>query len=154
MYNYPYYNQQPSLDRINNQIAELEKMKTQIQQPVHPSINQTFQLSPNQGGMKYVNTIDDVNKEIVFNDTAFFSNDMSVLWVKNASGDVKSYELKEIIEKDEKDVQIEFLMAKISELEKEMNANARTDDSNVDEPTKSKKSTDVSDGGASKKKSK
>lgn len=25
MYNYPYYNQQPSLDRINNQIAELEK---------------------------------------------------------------------------------------------------------------------------------
>lgn len=104
-----------------------------MQQPVQPSINQTFQLSPNQGGIRYANTIEDVNKEIVFNDTAFFSNDMSVLWVKNASGDVKSYELKEIIEKDEKDVQIEFLMAKISELEKEMNANARTDDSDVDE---------------------
>lgn len=154
MYNYPYYNQQPSLDRINNQIAELEKLKSQMQQPVQPSINQTFQLSSNQGGIRYANTIDDVNKEIVFNDTAFFSNDMSVLWVKNASGDVKSYELKEIIEKDEKDVQIEFLMAKISELEKEMNANARTDDSDVDEPTSSKKSTDVSDGGTSKKKSK
>ena len=37
MYNNPYFNQynsQPSLDRINAQINELEKMKAQIQQPM------------------------------------------------------------------------------------------------------------------------
>ena len=31
MYSNPYYSPQVSIDRINNQIAELEKMKAQIQ---------------------------------------------------------------------------------------------------------------------------
>ena len=31
------YNQQPNIDRINNQIAELQKMKEQIQQPITPT---------------------------------------------------------------------------------------------------------------------
>ena len=41
MYNNPYinsYNPQPSIDRINAQMAELEKMKSQLQQPIQPKI--------------------------------------------------------------------------------------------------------------------
>ena len=123
MYNKPYYQNtytpQVNIDRINNQIAELEKMRTQLQQPVQQPqtpITQNFQLAPTNNGMKFVNTIDDVNKEIVYYDTPFFSKDMSVLWVKNTKGDIKSYELNEILPKDSKDMQIELLQEQIKEL--------------------------------------
>jgi len=50
MFNNPYLNNinsQSNLDRIDAQISELEKLKRQMQQPMQPSINQTFQLSSN-----------------------------------------------------------------------------------------------------------
>lgn len=115
MYN-GYYSPQASMDRINSQIAELERLKQQIQPP---SINQTFQLAPS-GGIKKADSLEQVQKEMVSVDTPYFSKDMSVLWLKYASGDVKTYELKEIIEKDEKDLRIEFLMAQIEDLKKEV----------------------------------
>lgn len=124
MYNNPYfnnvYNQQVSVDRINEQISQLEKMKQQAQQPVQTpqptNLTQNFQLAPTNHTMKFVNTIDDVNKEIVYYDTPFFSKDMTVMWVKNTKGDIKSYELNEIVPKDAKDMQIEYLQAQIEEL--------------------------------------
>ena len=131
MFGNPYnaYNPQASLDRINSQIAELEKLKTQIpmQQP-QPSINQTFQLTNSPSGIKYANNIEEVQKEIVIGDTPFFSNDMSIVWIKSTNGEIKSYELKEIIQKDEKDIQIEYLQAQIEELKKEV----KKDESNTD----------------------
>lgn len=147
---YNYYNQQLSVDKIDKQIADLERIKGQLQQPIQP-ITQNFQLSP-RDTMKFVNSLDEVQKETVYIATPFFSKDMAVLWVKNPSGDVKSYELKEIIEKDEKDLKIDFLMAQIDELKKEVN-NARPNDDDVDEPTKGKKSSNVADGGTSETKS-
>lgn len=143
-YNRPYipnYSQQVYdqnlYDQIDGQINQLVNMKNQLknnqnnqQQPT--AINQTFQLSPNSNGIKYANSIDDVNKETVFFDTPFFSKDLSVLWIKNAGGDIKAYELNEIIQKDEKDVQIELLQAQVNEL-KGMIENERNN-TNVDEP--------------------
>lgn len=159
MYNNPYlssYSPQANIERINNQIAELEKMKSQMptapQQHQPTSINQTFQLSPNnQTTMRYVNSIDDVNKEFVIGDTPFFSKDLSVMWIKNPKGDVKSYEIKEIVQKDEKDLMIESLQLQLDELKEVIN-NARTDHSNDDESVKSTKSTSVSKSGTTKKK--
>lgn len=134
MYNNPYYqnayNPQVSIDRINNQIADLEKMRQQLQQPPQQqpqAITQNFQLAPNNNGMKFVNTIDDVGKEIVYSDTPFFSKDMTVMWVKNTKGDIKSYELNELIPKDSKDLQIEYLQAQIEDLRKEMKNNVSND---------------------------
>lgn len=181
MYNNPYmpnytagYNQQSINDRIDSQIAQLQQMKDQlknnpIQQPnQQPAINQTFQLAPNNnGGIKYVNSIEEVNKETVFVDTPFFSKDLSVMWLKNASGDTKAYELNEIVEKDEKDLQIEFLMAQIEDLKKGMikyeqsssnddkqqNAtNTTTNDETIREPIKNVKPASVSRVSTSKKK--
>lgn len=146
---YPYFNQQPSIDRINTQISELEKLRNQLSQPT--SINQTFQLSPNQNGIRYADSLEQVEKEQIFGDTPFFSKDMSVLWLKSTSGEVKSYELNEIVEKDEKDLQIEFLMAQIEEM-KGMIADAKSSSTDADEPTKSKKSPNVSVSRTSKKK--
>lgn len=162
MYNNPYmrnFNQQNIYEQIDNEINNLqqmkERMKSQMQQP---AINQTFQLAPtNNHTMRYANTIDDVNKEVVYYDTPFFSKDMSVLWLKNGKGDIKTYELKEIVEKDEKDIQIELLMAKINELEKEkeyeqlntdvdaeqITTNTTTDDDTVRTTIKEDKPTSI-----------
>lgn len=173
MYNNPYfnqYNQQATIDRINSQIAELEKMKQQVppqpmQQPQPTNLTQNFQLAPTNHTMKFVNTIDDVNKEIVYYDTPFFSKDMTVMWVKNAKGDIKSYELNEIVPKDAKDLQIEYLQAQIEELRGKIendadvkNVNAKqnaTDTTTVDftdgEKLESNKSTSISKISRSKK---
>lgn len=133
MYNNPYYsayNPQVSLDRINGQIAELEKIKQQIsQQPIHQPTNltQNFQLVPtNQSGIRYATSMDDVQKESVVNDTPYFSKDMSVVWIKNAKGEIKTYELIEIIPKDNKDLQIEYLQAQIEELKKGLKNESNT----------------------------
>lgn len=118
MYGTAYYmNTQNSIDRIDGQIKELENMRSQLQRVSQPSINQTFQLAPNmQGGIKYVNSIDDVSKELVFNDTVFLNKEFNKLWLKNAKGEIKSYELKEVIIKDEKDLIIEALQNQIKEM--------------------------------------
>lgn len=180
MYGNPYinnyggnFNPQNTYNRIDEQIAQLQSMKEQIKnsQPMpqnqQPSINQTFQLAPNgNGGIRYVNSIDDVNKETVFVDTPFFSKDLSVMWLKNATGDIKAYELNEIVQKDEKDLQIEFLMAQVNELKgrldneqlssndhaEQIPTDAPTIDESVGKSTKASKSTSVSRVSTSKKK--
>lgn len=154
MFNNPFMQQQ-NLDRINDQIKQLENIRSQMQQPMQPTnLTQNFQLAPNKETMKFVNSIEDVQKETIYTTTPFFSRDMSILWVKNDSGDIKSYELKEIIKKDEKDLQIEFLKAQIEDLKKGMIVNAKPNDEYVDEPIESEKSTNVSNGRTSTKKSK
>ena len=115
------FNAQANIDRINAQMAELEKMKQQLQQPpqqqMPTNLTQNFQLAPtHQGGMRYANTIDDVGKEVVYADMPFFSKDMSVVWIKNNKGDIKTYELKEIVPLDSKDMQIQYLQSQIEEL--------------------------------------
>lgn len=147
MYN-AIYNPQTSIDRINNQISELEKLKNQMQQPITPptSLTQNFQLAPtNKDVIKYANSMDEVQRDLVMGDTPYFSRDMSVVWIKNLKGDIKTYELKEIMPKDEKDIKIDYLMAQIEELKGKIKNESIT---NVDEPirksNKDEKSTSVS----------
>lgn len=116
------YNPQASIDRINSQIAELERMKQSIPQaPMQQPITQNFQLAPsNYEVIKYADSMEQVQKSIVIGDTPYFSKDMSIVWIKNAKGEIKTYELNEIIAKDEKDMQIEMLQAKLNELERKI----------------------------------
>jgi hypothetical protein len=144
--------QQNMYDQIDNEINNLQQMKermknSQLQQPQPTSINQTFQLAPNNREIiKYANSYEEVQREVVVGETPFFSKDMSVVWVKNAKGEVKTYELNEIVQKDEKDIKIDFLMAQIEELKKGM----KKDESNsiINEPitdtNESKEPTNVS----------
>lgn len=146
MYNNPYINQytmnqQNITDRIDSQIAQLNQMREQIRSNQQPAINQTFQIAPTGNhGMRYAETIDDVMKEPIYADTPFFSKDMSVLWVKNTKGEIKSYEINEIIQKDEKDLRIEFLQAQINELKRER-VNNEPIDEHINEPIKDEEST-------------
>lgn len=150
----PYFNQ-PTIDRINAQINELEKMRSQMQQPIQPPTNltQNFQLAPaNKDIIKYADSINEVQRDMVIGDTPYFAKDMSVVWIKNTKGDIKTYELTEIIPKDDKDIKIELLMAQIEELKKGMMKHESN--ANVDEPIKNEESTDVQSISKSTKKSK
>ena len=93
MFNSPYFQQQ-NLEKINEQIRQLENIRNQMQQPA--PITQNFQLAPSSS-IRYAKSIEEVDKSPVMGDTPFFSQDMAVLWLKRVSGEVKTYELKEII---------------------------------------------------------
>lgn len=128
MFNNPYtqnYNQQNQFSNLDqNYLSMLDKEEERIKNLKNnyvnryqqPAINQTFQLAPNNQSIKYANTINDVNKETVYSDTPFFSKDMTVLWIKTVKGDIKTYELNEIVPMDDKDMQIEYLQSQIEEL--------------------------------------
>lgn len=136
--NNPYmmsYNPQSTIDKINAQINELERLKSQIpqnNQPQQPTnLTQNFQLAPqNHDVIKYASSMEEVQRDMVIGDTPYFSKDMSVVWIKNTKGEIKTYELEEIIPKDEKDLQIELLTTQIQEL-KGMIANERSNANDV-----------------------
>lgn len=155
MYNNPYlqnysntFNQQSMNERIDNQIAQLQQMKEQIKNQQHqPAINQTFQLAPTGANtIKYANTIDEVNREVVYGDTPFFSKDMKVVWIKNAKGEIKSYELVQIISKDDKDLQIEYLQTQIEELNRRLDNERVITNVNETEVSKHTEELDKADG--------
>lgn len=174
MYGNPYlsaYNPQATVDKINAQINELERLKSQIPQNNQPqqvpNVTQNFQLAPqNHDVIKYASSMEEVQRDMVIGDTPYFSKDMSVVWIKNTKGEIKTYELNEIIPKDEKDLQIELLMSQISELKgmianERANANDATteiptnttrDDEPIGEPIKKSKPSSVSKLSTSKKK--
>lgn len=169
MYGYN-FNQQQNLDRINNQIAELEKIKAQMQQPVQTPTNltQNFQLTPpNRDVIKYASSMEEVQRDSVIGETPFFSKDMSVVWIKNTKGEIKTYELNEIVPKDAKDMQIELLQSQINELRREMRNNEQSNtnaistknatnttriDEPIGEPIEDEKSTSIQRVSTSKKK--
>jgi len=129
MYNNPYmnaFNQQASIDKLNEQINNLEKLKAQMQQPQPTNLTQNFQLAPtNRDVIRYANSMDEVQRDMVIGDTPYFSKDMSVVWIKNAKGEIKTYELNEIIPKDDRDLLIDSLQMQIAELRKEIKENAK-----------------------------
>ncbi len=161
--------EQTMYEQIDNQINQLVGMRNQIknnamqqnnQQHQPTAINQTFQLAPGgNAGMKYANSIEDVSKEMVFYDTPFFTKDLSVVWIKNAKGEIKTFELTEIIPQDEKDIEIALLKAELEQMRKErsndeqfnsnanaeqIETNATTIDESIGKPIKASKSASVS----------
>ena len=165
MFNNPYgtnYNAQTQLNNLDqNYLNMLDKEEEKIknmrnnyinryQQPTN--LTQNFQLAPAREVIRYANNINEVEKDVITNDTPFFSRDMSVVWIKNTNGDIKTYELSEVVLKDEKDMKIDFLMAQIEELKRGMMKNESN--TNVIESSESEKPTSVSTISKSAKKSK
>lgn len=134
--NFNALSQQSMYEQIDNEINNLQQMKERMKtnQVQQPAINQTFQLAPtNREIMRYVNSIDDVQRENVIGETPYFSKDLSIVWIKGLNGSIRTFELTEIIPKDDKDIKIEYLEAQIEELKKGMIKNESN--SNVDDTT-------------------
>lgn len=135
MFNYgmPYMNNMPvqSLDTIiqetQNRLDNFKQQRDQLlqnsqqvpmQQPTN--LTQNFQLaSNNTGNIRLVNSIEDVQKEIVLADTYFIANSLNGLWIKNARGEIRTFQLVEVKPKDEKDLIIEKLQRELESLKED-----------------------------------
>ena len=124
-----------------NKINELEKQRIQAQYSQPTILNQTIQAGPQSSGIRYAESIDDVNREMIFVDTLFVNKDFTNMWYKNPQGKVRPFLLEEIIPKDDKDLRIESLEKQVKELleERKENENRYTRDneaitSSISEP--------------------
>lgn len=117
----PYMIQGSYINDLQNMRDNIDKKIQQIQQQNYQqptNLTQNFQLAPTNGNnnIKNVNSLDEVQKELVLADTYFFNNDMTNLWIKNSKGDIRTFDVKEVVPKDEKDILIEQLQKQIEEL--------------------------------------
>ena len=133
-------NLQDMRDRIDNQMKQYQQQ--QMQQPVAQPITQNFQLAPqptnNEIQAKYVNNIDDVKNTFVMTTGLFVNKEINTLWFKNVNGDIRTFNLQEIIEQDERDLEIQRLRNEIENM-KGMIAN-ESNNSNVDGEVTNEKS--------------
>ena len=150
---YPYYpnnqiymqdlqNMREKIDRQMQQMQQLNQNQMQ-QQPV-PNVTQNFQLAPNPSNneleSKYANNIDEVRNTFVMKTGVFVNKDFTSMWVKTTDGNIKTYELNEVIQQDPKDVEINNLKLELQKMREmisnESNGN-NTDNDGADESKKS-----------------
>ena len=158
---YPYYqnnqyymqnmqdlqNMREKIDRQMQQMQQFNQNQMQ-QQPVPTNLTQNFQLAPNPNSneleSKYVNNIDEVKGIFVMKTGVFLNKELNTLWIKNTNGDIRTFELSEIIQTDPKDVEINNLRQELQRM-KEMIANESNGNSTViNEPNESKNATKLS----------
>lgn len=156
---YPYYpnNQfymqnmqdlQNMREKIDRQMQQLNQNQMQ-QQPV-PNVTQNFQLAPNPNSneleSKYVNNIDEVKGIFVMKTGVFLDKDLNNLWIKNTNGDIRTFELNEIIPQDPKDIEINNLKKELQRMREMINYGNESNVNNSDfnEPDESKVTTKLS----------
>ena len=154
---YPYYqnnqyymqnmqdlqNMKERIDKQMQQMQQFNQNQIQNQQPI-PQINQSFQLAPNPTNneleSKYVNNIDEVKGIFVMKTGVFLNKELNTLWIKNTNGDIRTFELNELVEIDPKDREITMLKQELEKM-KEMISNEsngnNTDNDGADESKKS-----------------
>ena len=154
---YPYYqnnqyymqnmqdlqNMKERIDKQMQQMQQFNQNQIQNQQPI-PQINQSFQLAPNPTNneleSKYVNNIDEVKGIFVMKTGVFLNKELNTLWIKNTNGDIRTFELNELVEIDPKDREITMLKQELEKMKEtisnESNGN-NTDNDGADESKKS-----------------
>ena len=148
MYNNQFYMQdlQAMKDRIDNQIRQIQQ--NQQQQQIPQPITQNFQLAPNPTNneleSKYANSIDEVKNTFVVKTGVFMTKDFGTLWIKNVTGDIRTFKTEEIIEIDEKDKEILMLKKQIEEMKEMINNAVEHDNSNINESIESEKPKRIS----------
>ena len=160
---YPYYqnnqyymqnmqdlqNMREKIDRQMQQMQQLNQNQMQ-QQPTPTNLTQNFQLAPNPTNneleSKYVNNIDEVKGIFVMKTGVFLNKELNTLWIKNTNGDIRTFELNEIIPQDPKDIEINNLKKELQRMREMINYGNESDVNNSDfnEPNESKATTKLS----------
>lgn len=129
-------------DRIENQMRQLQN-----QQPVQQPITQNFQLAPqnnnNELESKYADSFEEVKNTFVMKTGIFTKKDFSTIWIKDVSGNIRTFKTEEIIELDEKDREILDLQRQLNELRGEIE-NAKSVNTDVIGAVENKKPTRTS----------
>ncbi|MBQ2349704.1 MAG: hypothetical protein II393_00275 [Cytophagales bacterium] len=155
---YPYYqnNQyymqnmqdlQNMREKIDRQMQQIQQQNQMQQQPV-PNVTQNFQLAPNPSNneleSKYVNNIDEVKGIFVMKTGVFLNKELNTLWIKNTNGDIRTFELNEIIQTDPKDEEINNLKKELERMREMINYESNVNNSDNDESNESKNATKLS----------
>lgn len=154
---YPYYqnnqfymqdlqNMKDRIDRQMQQVQQMNQNQIQNQQPV--PITQNFQLAPNPNNneleSKYVNNIDEVKNTFVMKTGVFINKDFTSLWIKDVTGNIRTFRTEEIIELDPKDKEIQMLRNEIEKMKGMMSNAVEYDNTDIDEPVKKQTTKAVS----------
>lgn len=130
-------------DKIDNQMRQLQN-----QQPIQqPQIHQNFQLAPqnnnNELESKYADSFEEVKNTFVMKTGIFIKKDFSTIWIKDVSGNIRTFKTEEVVELDEKDREILDLQRQLNELRGEIE-NAKSVNTDTVESVESKKPTRTS----------
>ena len=158
---YPYYpnnqiymqnmqdlqNMREKIDRQMQQMQQLNQNQMQ-QQPTPTNLTQNFQLAPNPNNneleSKYVNNIDEVKGIFVMKTGVFLNKELNTLWIKNTNGDIRTFELNEIIPQDPKDEEINNLRQELQRMKEMISNESNVNNSDYDESNESKNATKLS----------
>ena len=129
-------------DRIDSQMKQMQQ-QNQMPQPVAQPITQNFQIAPaqtnNELESKYADNIETVKNTFVMKTGIFLNKDFSTLWVKDVTGNIRTFRTEEVIEMDEKDKEIYMLKRQLEEMKGMMSNANESANANVNEQiTKSK----------------
>ena len=142
-------NMREKIDRQMQQMQQLNQNQMQ-QQPTPTNLTQNFQLAPNPVNneleSKYANNIDEVKNTFVMKTGVFLNKDFTSMWVKTTDGNIKTYELNEVIQQDPKDVEINNLKQEIQRMREMINYGneSNINNSDNDESNESKNATKLS----------
>lgn len=130
-------------ERIDKQMQQMQQFnQNQTQQPQIPQVNQTFQLAPNPTNneleSKYVNNIDEVKGIFVMKTGVFLNKELNTLWIKNTNGDIRTFELNELVEIDPKDREIAILKQELEKMKEMISNESNVNNTDYDEPNESK----------------
>lgn len=154
---YPYYqnnqyymqdlqNMKDRIDRQMQQVQQMNQNQIQNQQPV--PITQNFQLAPNPTNneleSKYANSIDEVKNTFVMKTGVFLNKDFTSLWIKDVTGNIRTFRTEEIIELDPKDKEIQMLRNEIEKMKGMMSNAVEYDNTDIDESVKKQTTKAVS----------
>ena len=97
-------------------------MQPQVMPNNQPTnLTQNFQLAPQANNnseleCRYAENIDEVKNTFVMKTAVFVTKDYSTMYVKDVSGNIKTYKTEEVVEIDEKDIQIQNLQKELQEM--------------------------------------
>jgi len=147
---YPYYansqyymqnmqelqNMKERIDKQMQQMQQLNQNQMQ-QQPVPTNLTQTFQLAPQINSnselqCQYADNIEQVKGIFVMKTGVFLNKELNTLWIKNTNGDIRTFELNEIIPQDPKDIEINNLKKELQRMKEMINYGNESDVDNTD----------------------
>ena len=124
-------------DKIDRQMQQIQQSQNQMQQPVQQPITQNFQLAPNPTNneleSKYANSIDEVKNTFVIKTGIFATKDFSTIWIKDVTGNIRTFKTEELIELDPKDKEILALKKEIENMKGMIKDASKYDNTNIDE---------------------
>lgn len=130
------YGMQPSIDRINRQIEDLQNIKVQMQSPPQQQapVNNFINSNPtstnaNLYELKKLNENDEAENIGIFTDTIFIGNDK--MQIKKMDGTIEKFNITKYYPVDPKDQKISQLEDEIKKL-KEMISNEPKHDEHIE----------------------